>query len=137
MKKLTILILSLMCSNVMAAWTQLEDSHEVGITAYANKGKIRSVGLNKVTMSHLLDFKNKQKTSSGLTYQSIKQVVEYDCDEEHFRSHATAIFAGPMGSGKVVTSIGYSKQWQPIESNTLEATLWEAACNKQRVTKHD
>jgi hypothetical protein len=49
----------------MAAWTQLEDSHEVGITAYANKGKIRSVGLNKVTMSHLLDFKNKQKNKFG------------------------------------------------------------------------
>lgn len=137
MKKLTILVLSLMSANVMAAWTQLEDSHEAGIVAYADKGKIRNIGLNKVTMPLLLDFQNKEKTSSGLTYQSIKQVVEYDCDEEHYRVHATAIYKDAMGSGKIVSTLGYSQQWQPIEANTLEAVLWGTACNKPRVMKHD
>ncbi|MDZ4140792.1 MAG: hypothetical protein U1C48_02175 [Methylotenera sp.] len=97
MKKLTILVLSLMSASVMAASTQLEDSHEAGIVAYADKGKIRTVGLNKVTMPHVLDFQNKEKTSSSLIYQSIKEVVEYNCDEEHYRVHATAMFAGSMG----------------------------------------
>lgn len=137
MKKLTIIILSLLSTNVMAAWTQLEDSHEAGIVAYANKDKIRTVGFNKVTMPHLLDFKNKEKTSAGLAYQSIKQVLEYDCDEEHYRVHATAIYTDLMGKGRIVTSTGYDQQWQPIESNTLEAELWQTACNKQRVMKHD
>lgn len=137
MKKLTILVLSLMCTNVMAAWTQLEDSHESGIIAYADIGKIRNIGLNKVMMPHLLDFQNKETTSSGQIYQSIKQVVEYDCEEEHYRVHATATYTGTMGHGKIVTSSGYSQQWQPIESNTLEATLWQTACNKLRVMKHD
>lgn len=137
MKKLTILVLSLMSTNVIAAWTQLENSHESGIVAYADKGKIRNIGLNKVIMPLLLDFQNKEKTSSGLKYQSIKQVVEYDCEEEHYRVHATATYPDTMGRGKIVTSSGYSKQWQPIESNTLEAALWATACNKQRIMKHD
>ena len=137
MKKITILVLLLMCTNVMAAWTQLEDSHESGIVAYADKGKIRNMGLNKVTMPLLLDFQNKERTSSGSLYQSIKELVEYDCYEEHYRVHATLVYTDVMGNGKVVSTSGFSKQWQPIESNTLEAALWETACNKQRVMKHD
>ncbi len=137
MKKITILVLSLMCTDVMAAWTQLENSHESGIVAYADKSKIRNIGLNKVTMPLLLDLQNREKTSTGLIFQSIKQFVEYDCEEEHYRVHATATYTGTMGHGKIVTSSGYSQQWQPIESNTLEATLWQTACNKQRVMKHD
>ena len=137
MKKLLIIIFSLMCTSVMAAWTQLENRYEAGFVAYADKDKIRNIGLNKVTMPHLLDFQNKEKNSSELTYQSIKEIVEYDCDEEHYRVHATAMYTDSMGIGKIVTTSGYSQEWQPIESDTLEAALWETACNKPRVTKHD
>jgi hypothetical protein len=35
-------------------------------------------------MTHLLDFKNKEKSSSGLIYLSIKKVVEYATSNETF-----------------------------------------------------
>ncbi|MGB7816855.1 MAG: surface-adhesin E family protein [Methylotenera sp.] len=138
MKKLTIIILSLVCTNVMAAWTKLESTHDARVTVYADIGKIRNRGMmSKVKMRHLLNFQNKEITSSGRAYQSRKELVEYDCDKEHYRVLASSQHTGIMGSGKVVSFTSYTKQWQPVETNTLEEKLWKVACDKQSITQHD
>ncbi len=137
MKKLTILILSLICTNVMAAWTQLESTLDAKVAVYADIGKIKNKGMSKVKMRHLLNFQNKEIATSGRAYQSRKELVEYDCEEEHYRVIATSEHAGVMGSGKVVSFSSDTKQWQAVEFNTLEETLWKVACDKQSITNHD
>lgn len=118
-----IIMLSLLCTDVMAAWTKLESTHDAGVAVYADIGKIRNKGTNKVKMRHLLNFQNKEITSSGHAYQSRKELVEYDCDNEHYRVLASSQHTGIMGSGKVVSFSSYIKQWQPVETNTLEEIL--------------
>ncbi len=137
MKRITILILSLMCTNVMAAWTKLESTLDARAAVYADIGKIRNKGMSKVKMRHLINYHNKEKTSSGRVYQSRKELVEYDCDNEHYRILAASQYAGVMGSGKVVGFTSYSKQWQPVEYDTLEEMLWKVACDKQSISQHD
>ncbi|MGZ8984616.1 MAG: surface-adhesin E family protein [Methylotenera sp.] len=137
MKKITIIILSLMCTNVMAAWTKLETTHDARVTVYADIGKIRNKGTNRVKMRHLINFQNKDITSSGHAYQSVKALVEYNCEEEHYRVLASSMHTGTMGTGEVVNFISDAKHWEPVEYNTLEEMLWKVACDKQSITKHD
>lgn len=137
MKKLTVIFLSLVCSNVMAAWTKLEDTHAVGITVYADTGKIRHKGADKVRMRHLVNFQNKVITSTGHAYLSRKELVEYNCEEEHYRVISSSLHSGSMGSGKVVGFSSDAKQWEPVEFNTLEETLWKVACSKPKIMQHD
>jgi hypothetical protein len=121
----------------MAAWTRLESNLDTKVAVYADIGKIRNKGMSKVKMQHLLNFQNKEITSSGRAYQSKKELAEYDCEEEHYRVIATSEYAGVMGSGKVVSFSNDTKQWQAVEFNTLEETLWKVACDKQSISNHD
>lgn len=137
MKKLMIIMLSLLCTDAMAAWTKLDGTHDAGIAVYADIGKIRNKGMIKVKMRHLLNFQNQEINSSGHIYQSRKELVEYDCDKEHYRVLASSEHTSIMGTGKVVGFSSHIKQWQPVESNTLEETLWKVACDKPSITQHD
>lgn len=137
MKIIAILILSLMCTNVMAAWTKLENTRDATASVYADIGNIRNKGMSKVKMRHLISFHNKEMTNSGREYQSRKALVEYDCENEHYKVLASSQLSGSMGSGKVVDFTSLSKQWQPVEYDTLEEVLWKVACDKQSISKHD
>lgn len=137
MKKLAIVILLLMCTSVMAAWSKLEVTQIAGATVYADVGKIRNKGMSKVKMRHLISFQHKDKTSSGHAYQSVKALVEYNCDEEHYRVLASSMHTGIMGTGEIVSFVSDAKLWEPVESNTLEEVLWKVACDKPHITQHD
>ncbi|MDD2932596.1 MAG: hypothetical protein PHO76_01790 [Methylotenera sp.] len=137
MKKITIIMLLLMSTNVMAAWTKLESEHTPAVTVYVDIGKIRHVGVNNVRMQHLMNFKNEVKNSSGRAYLSSKELVEYNCNEEHYRVIASSLYVRRMGQGKVVSFSSDVKQWQPVEFNTLEESLWKAACGKPSISQHD
>lgn len=137
MKKFAIIILLLMCTDVIAAWSKLEDAQVKGVTVYADIGKIHNKGISKVKMRHMLNFHSKDVANTGRAYQSVKAFVEYNCDEEHYRVLASSMHTGPMGTGKVVRFVSDAKYWEPVESNTLEETLWKLACDKRSITRHD
>lgn len=127
----------LMCTDVMAAWTKLEDAHVDGITVYADVGKIRNKGKEKVKMQHIINFQNKETAASGHQYQSRKELVEYDCVEEHYRVLASSLYKDRMGHGKIVSFNSDARQWEPVEFNTLEETLWKIACDAPKISQHD
>jgi len=54
-----------MCTNVMAAWTKLENTLDAKAVVYADIGKIRNKGMSNVKMRHLNNYYNKEMTSSG------------------------------------------------------------------------
>lgn len=120
-----------------ATWTKLEDTHAVGITVYADTSKIRNKDVEKVKMRHLINFQNKVLSKTGRAYLSRKELVEYNCEEEHYRVISSSLHTGPMGSGKVVGYSSDAKQWEPVEFNTLEETLWKTACRKPKIMQHD
>lgn len=137
MKKLSMLLLLLICTNVMAAWIELKDIHIDGITVYVDIGKIHNRGSNVAKMQHVINYKNKEISSNGVEYLSIKELVEYNCEEEHYRVLASSMHSEPMGEGKVVGFSSDAKHWEPVEFETLEESLWKVACDKSSITHHD
>jgi len=137
MRKVTMIILLLATSNAMAGWTKLEDPNAIGFTLYANHGFLSHKGASKVKMQHLINLDTQGRTSNGQTYLSRKELVEYDCDEEHYRVLAYSLFTGAMGRGKIVGFSTFVELWQPVEFNTLEETLWKVACDKPGIMQHD
>ncbi len=137
MKKITIFILTLMSTSAMAAWTKLENTTDDRVAVYVDIGKIRYKDMSMVKMRHLINYHQEEMTDSGRAYRSRKELVEYDCDKEHYRVLASSEYAGVMGGGKVVGFSSYSRLWQPVEEDTLEEMLWKVACDKKSISQHD
>ncbi len=137
MKKITMLMLLLMCSNAMAELSKIEGTHASGVTIYVDLSKIRHRGAEKVKMRHVIDYQNEETDSDGHKYLSRKELAEYNCEEEEFRVLASSMHTAHMGKGKATGFISDARQWQPIESDTPEETLWKLACDKKSITQHD
>lgn len=137
MEKLTIIMLLLLCTNAKAEWSKIEDTNTLGATIYADLGKIKNKGMSKVRMQHLINFHQKETDTFGRAYLSRKELVEYNCDEEHYRVLAFSLYTSNMGKGRVLNFSSDTKQWYPVELNTLEEALWKAACSKKHITQHD
>lgn len=86
-----------MCTNVMAEWTKLANTLDAKAVVYADTGKIRNEGMSKVKMRHLIDYCNKEMTSSGRVYQSRTELIEYDWVNEHYRILAASQYAWSYG----------------------------------------
>jgi len=137
MKKLTMLMLLLTSTNALAAWSELPVANASGASVYIDPGKLRGKGMPKVKMQHLTNFHQQETNAAGHAYRSAKELVEYDCEEEHYRVLADSQYSGAMGKGKVVSFTNNARQWQPVELDTIQETLWETACAKKRITRHD
>ena len=137
MKKITMLMLLLMCSNALAELSKIEGTHATGVTIYVDLGKIHHRGAEKVKMRHVIDYQNEETDSHGHKYLSRKELVEYHCAEEHFRVLASSMHTAHMGKGKVTGFVSDARQWQPVESNTPEETLWKMACDQKSLSQHD
>ena len=137
MKKITMLMLLFICSDAMAELSKIEGTHAPGVSIYVDLSKIRHRGAEKVKMRHVIDYQNEETDSHGHKYLSRKELVEYHCEEEHFRVLASSMHTAHMAKGKVTDFISDARQWQPVESGTPEETLWKVACDKKSLSQHD
>jgi len=131
MKRLLMgLMLLVTAGTAMGEWTVAGDNDQ--FVQYVDRATIRRNG-NFVKMWDMSDFKTVQKSAAGgASYLSSKMQEEYDCKEEKMRILAFTWFAGQMGSGKVVVSVGNVRgKWEPIEPGSIGETLWKIACGKK------
>ena len=132
-----VLILLFICNNALAELSKIESTHAAGVSIYVDLNKIRHRGAEKVKMRHVIDYQNEETDHHGHKYLSRKELVEYNCVEEHFRGLASSMHTAHMGKGKTTGFISDARQWQPVESGTPEESLWKVACNKKSITQHD
>jgi hypothetical protein len=129
-KPLITLMLALVSSSAVAAWTAVGGSNI--LTAYVDYGTIRKAGKNKVKMWGLHDLKTMQHSaSSGVAFLSSKHQDEYDCKEEQMRALSFYWFSENMGGGKVVFFNDYPDTWSPVQPGSIEEILFKVACNKK------
>ena len=127
MRKLTLLWLLLVSTNVLAEWTLLESaSSEDGFDVYVDTQSIRRDG-NKVKMWNMYDYK-KIKVDVKSYLASVSH-VEYDCKEETLRLIDLFWSTGNMGQGKPVFSNTNIKN-DPISimPETIHESLFNIAC---------
>jgi hypothetical protein len=116
MKKLiSMLLLTVMSTNVIAEWTVVGNSGDSELTIYADIATIRKKG-NKVEIWSLKDFKKTQweKERNGkYKYLSTISRSEYDCEEETMQVLSLTQYSKNMGEGNIVWS---SNKYEDINS---------------------
>ena len=100
MKKLVVLLLLMISTNVFAEWTEVRES-EVE-TDYTDFESIVKEG-NKVKMWNLYDYKT-IKSGGGVSYLSSLYLEEVDCENHTKRLLEAYLYSGNMKSGQVVFS---------------------------------
>ena len=130
MKKLTLLLLLMISTNVFAEWTEVSGNDALGLTAYIDFGTIKRKG-NKVKMWTMYDFKTVQKVDN-YRYLSLMTRFEYDCEEDAVRQLDIHIYSGNMKQGKTVDSVTNIKnEATSVRPDTIEETLFKIACGKK------
>ena len=121
MKKLTILLFSILISfNSYSEWTEIEQSTE-GVTYYIDKDTIKERGGN-VYFWALLD----RSTPDSDGDNSVEYMMQAECDLIRAKRESILGYKGPMGTGK---SKSYtSSKWEYIPPGTIDAFLVKYAC---------
>ena len=131
MKKILILLLLIVSTNVFAEWTEVSGNDALGLTAYIDFGTIKRKG-NKVKMWRLYDFKTVQKSSDGIEYLSEMRRGEYDCEEETIRQLDVHWYSGNMRQSEIVRSITNIKdEAESVMPGSINETLLKVACGKK------
>lgn len=129
-KLVLVLVLSVVNSNVIAEWTEIDTSNRVGLTAYADPATIIRSG-DKAEMWVLYDYKTVQKNSRK-SYISIRGQWRYDCKEKKEQPVYEILLSENMGKGKVVGKAIYdvSVEWMSVTPESVGMAFWKLACGK-------
>ena len=137
MKKIQILIMLMVSTNVLAEWTLVVVSLNGELSSYVDFKTIRKHG-NKVKMWDLDDWKSIKTfkfDTTQFSYLSTALHQEFDCTEETVQILDSIHYSGNMGSGNVVdSSMNASKFNEPgaIAPGTIEKKLLDVACSKRK-----
>jgi len=132
MKKLTLIMLLLVSTNIFAEWTSVSDATlgDNNFDAYIDLKSIRKDG-NKVQLSYLLDFTIVQKVMD-FRYWSTVDHYEFDCSEETERQLDAYWYSENMMQGDVVESeTNIKDQPKPITPKTINEIFFNIACSKK------
>ena len=130
MKKLTLLLLLMISTNVLAEWTRV--AHNDNGSNYVDFGTIKKKG-HKVKMWVLTDFKTVQIfVGDNTRYLSSLGHDEFDCEEETVRKLDIYWYSGNMKNGEIVWSLTNIKKEETsvIPESTAEINL-KIVCGKK------
>jgi Surface-adhesin protein E len=121
------LVLSVVCGNTMAEWTDVGGNDYS--TVFADPASIRKVD-NYEEMFSLYDT-DIAETIGDISFMSSKSLDEYDCKRKQSRTLAFYWYSGNMGEGKILygnTDVG---KWSLDLPKSINETLWKIACGKK------
>ena len=125
MKKILILLLLIVSTNVFAEWIEVTRSSDGDQTVYVDSDSIKKKG-NKYTMWSLSDFKTVQKFEND-RFLSQMMHEEYDCEEETKRLLDFYSYSGNMRGGDIV----YSETNIKMESASMPpGSIGETSLNR-------
>ena len=129
MKRLTLLLLLLISTNIMAEWTEVS-SDDDGMTAYVDFGTIKKKG-HKVKMWELFDYKTVINVMN-IRFLSSVSLDEYDCEEVTKKGIGLYHYSGNMRTGVNIYSLedNQEKPHQIIPGSISEVTF-KIACGKK------
>jgi hypothetical protein len=130
MKKLTLLLLLIVSTNVLAEWTSVGSNDNGNITFYIDYGTLKKKG-NKMKIWTLINYKIVQKLES-YSYLSSLSHEEYDCEEETVRTLDSYRYSEEMKQGDIVLSSTNIKE-EPfsIIPESVYDFKFKIACSKK------
>jgi len=131
MRKLTLLLLLMISTNVSAEWTRVTSVNNGEITFYVDYDTIKKKG-HKVQMWKLLDYKTVQVGSDVVRYLSMFSRDEDDCEEKTTRTLDLYSYSGNMKSGDIVSSYSNIKmEAESIIPVSIDEVFFKIACGKK------
>ena len=129
MKKLTLLLLLMISTNVLAEWTTVGGNTD--LISYIDFGTIKRKD-NKVKMWSLIDLKTVHEFSGGERYLSGMMRSEYDCEEETMRMLDVYYYSENMREGEVVVSnTNITNEATSVRPESIEEIFFKIACDKK------
>jgi hypothetical protein len=111
-----------------AEWVWIGTADEKS-TVYADLERIRRTGHLAKTWT-LRDYKTAQDVL-GKSYSSSKLLIEFDCQQELFRTAGAYAYSENMGNGIMVQSDTEPAKWQPVVPDSIGEIIWKLACGKK------
>ena len=130
MKKLTLLLLLMTSTNVLAEWIEITRSKDGDITVYVDYVTRKKKG-NKVKMWRLFDYKTVHIGPTNDRYLSSVVHNEFDCEEETIRMLDLYIYSRNMRQGDAVKSEhNIKEEATSIIPESISDGLLIKACDK-------
>ena len=132
MKKLTLLLLLMVSTNLFAEWTRFIGSADGSMTVYGDRETIKKKGSN-VKMWSVNDFKTVQLLPvSNTKFLSTVARQEYDCEEETKRILDGYWYSGNMKQGEIVHSFtNIKEEAESIIPKSILESSFKIACDKK------
>ena len=129
MKKILILLLLMVSTNVFSEWTRVTESADGDMTVYADSETIKRKG-RKVKIWRLFDYKTVQKVENDRYLSSVGR-FEYDCEEETSAVLDIYWYSGNMRQGDIVYSSTTKDEAESVMPGSINETLLIIACGKK------
>ena len=128
MKKVLVLLLLMVSTNVFAEWTKSGESKDAFF--YVDYGTIKKKG-NKVKMWTMYDYKTVKMIEND-RYLSMVNYDEYDCEKETVKWLDYYFYSGNMRTGEIVgSSTNIKKEPFSIMPGSIDETLFKITCSKK------
>ena len=128
MKIFLFFFFSFFCASAHADWIKLNQNEAMDTTYFIDLKNIR-VNKEKVRIWTLTDYSNTQVTKK-INYQSIKSLVEINCQSKNMRILAYSLYEQTMAKGKVVFSKGRPFEWEAVKPSTVNGLFLNVGCSQ-------
>ena len=131
MKILLFSLLSFFCILAHADWIKLNQNQAMDTAYFIDLKNIRG-NKDKVRIWTLTDYINTQVTKK-VNYQSIKSLVEINCQSKNMRILAYSLYEQRMAKGKVVFSKGRPFEWEAVKPSTVNGLFLNMGCSQIKI----
>ena len=131
MKILLFFLLSFFYISAHADWTKLNQNKAMDTAYFIDLKNIRG-NKDKVRIWTLTDYINTQVTKK-VNYQSIKSLVEINCQSKNMRILAYSLYELRMAKGKVVFSKGRPFEWEAVKPSTVNGLFLNMGCRQIKI----
>ena len=128
MKTFIYFLLFFFCSSASAGWIKLNQNQAMDTAYFIDLENIRG-GFEKLRIWTLTDYSNIQVVKK-FNYQSIKSLVEINCQSKKMRILAYSLYEKSMAKGNVVFSKGRPFEWEEVKPSTVNGLFLNVGCSK-------
>ncbi len=128
------LLLAFWSTAATADWALMGGSTDI-YSAYADKATVSRIASGHVQMWGLYNFSRPDIAVTGDNHQSTRSLREYDCGVPRVRLLSFVDYAGPMGTGAVISEgnpgdVQLPGRWEAVVHGAVDESFWKAACRK-------
>ena len=131
MKTYIYFLLFFFCSSASADWIKLNQNKAMDTAYFIDLENIRGE-FEKLRIWTLTDYSNIQVVKK-INYQSVKSLIEINCQSKKMRILAYSLYDKSMAKGNIVFSKGRPFEWEEVKPSTVNGLFLNVGCSKVNI----